>query len=473
MNSEKGVSLIITFFIMIIVLAVVLSISIILYNEIKVIRNIGDSVVAFYIADSGVEKTLFYDRKVVPDDATGNKRGACNICASCPDCTCTSQPSGSACKPASCENCTITFNSSLAGNKTYSVIAKVFPSVNDNTFSAISIDSIGSYNHAIGVDAVKRAIELNVVKQETGQPIPPLTVIATSPGSAPINQPVTFFAIASPPDIGNYSYDWSGACTGTGSSCTASFSAPKVYSATVLVTDLEDSSRTASAVASVTITPPAPWTICGDNLTDSRDNKTYGTVKIGNQCWMAQNLNVGARVAGSVSQGTSCSSIQKYCYNDSDTGCSGTGKYGGLYQWSQAMCGSAIAGTQGICPAGWHIPTHDEFTTLERVVCASLGTSAGTCANYFPYNTTTIGGRGANEGTALKDGGSSGFNGVYAGGHSSIFFNVGLNGYFWSSLQDSNTSDAWVRYLYTGSSTVFRDNSKSKTNGFSVRCVKN
>lgn len=63
-GNEKGVALIITFFIMIIILAVTLSISSILYSEIKILRNIGSSVVAFYAADSGIEKVLYYDRQV-------------------------------------------------------------------------------------------------------------------------------------------------------------------------------------------------------------------------------------------------------------------------------------------------------------------------------------------------------------------------------------------------------------------------
>ena len=54
-------------------------------------------------------------------------------------------------------------------------------------------------------------------------------------------------------------------------------------------------------------------TACGSTtFTDSRDGKTYSTVSIGDQCWMAQNLNVGTLTAGTNNQGTSCSSIQKY-----------------------------------------------------------------------------------------------------------------------------------------------------------------
>jgi hypothetical protein len=75
-DNQKGVSLIITFFIMIIILAVVLSISILLYSEIKIIRNVGNSVVSFYAADSGIEKVLFYDRQVLPMTFTTT---ACDI----------------------------------------------------------------------------------------------------------------------------------------------------------------------------------------------------------------------------------------------------------------------------------------------------------------------------------------------------------------------------------------------------------
>lgn len=75
-NKEKGVSLIMTFFIMIIILSVVLAISIILYSEIKIIRNMGNSVVSFYAAESGIEKVLYYDRQVVPEGAI---RGLCSM----------------------------------------------------------------------------------------------------------------------------------------------------------------------------------------------------------------------------------------------------------------------------------------------------------------------------------------------------------------------------------------------------------
>lgn len=84
MQKERGVSLIITFFILVIILAAVLAISTILYGEIKVIRNMGNSVVAFYAADSGVEKTLYYDRKIISDSSSSSQRGALTMNIFCP-----------------------------------------------------------------------------------------------------------------------------------------------------------------------------------------------------------------------------------------------------------------------------------------------------------------------------------------------------------------------------------------------------
>ncbi len=223
--------------------------------------------------------------------------------------------------------------------------------------------------------------------------------------------------------------------------------------------------------------PAGEW-VCGDTLIDTRDSKTYDTVLIGNQCWMAQNINVGTKIpAATRPQGTSCASasdIHKYCQEDNDANCT---IYGGLYDLAQTICGATgCNGTgaapnddcaspiQGICPAGWHIPSHYEFTTLERAVCTS-----DTCATDFPYDESTGGFFGTNEGAELKSGGSSGFNALLAGysasGHT---LSLGERCYFWSSSQ---TNGAWDRYLDSRYTTVGRYDS-AMFYGFSIRCIK-
>ncbi len=135
----------------------VLGISIILVSEIKMIRGMGNSVVAFYAADSGIEKTFYYDRKVIPG---GGNRGLCYICDSCSDCQdCTpSLPEGSSlskdCGSQTCTNCTISYHTEFgeAGDeREYEVKATVVPFYG---FSKTTIESFGDY------EKTTRAIDL-------------------------------------------------------------------------------------------------------------------------------------------------------------------------------------------------------------------------------------------------------------------------------------------------------------------------
>jgi len=244
----------------------------------------------------------------------------------------------------------------------------------------------------------------------------------------------------------------------------------RAISSTATVTDsFSDSTKIASSTnvtvdtvnGNVSLSEASSWT-CGSALFDTRDAKSYATVLIGSQCWMQENLNVGSKVAGSATQTTSTSTIQKYCYSDSEANCT---TYGGLYQWDQAMGGSTTAGATGICPTSWHIPTHDEWTLLERTTCTS-----GSCVADFPYDTTTTGYRGTDEGTTLKNGAGS-FKGLLAGYRNTLgsFTTVGVYTYLWSSFQSG--SSAWRRNLYSGNATVNRD-TNDKAYGFSVRCLK-
>lgn len=114
-----------------------------------------------------------------------------------------------------------------------------------------------------------------------------------------------------------------------------------------------------------------------NTLTDLRDGQVYRTTKIGDQTWMAQNLNY--RYLGGTADLPDSSS---FCYENKSQNCVTYGRY---YTWSAAMdsagltpgnkvsgCGegstcSVAKPFRGICPAGWHLPSLSEFTTLISV----------------------------------------------------------------------------------------------------------
>jgi uncharacterized protein (TIGR02145 family) len=212
---------------------------------------------------------------------------------------------------------------------------------------------------------------------------------------------------------------------------------------------------------------------CGDALVDSRDSKSYATILIGSQCWMKQGLNVGTRVNGGTTQdgysGTTCTTIKKYCYADTDANCDSNNNPnypdGGLYQWDQAMCGSTTAGVQGICSSGWHIPTDAEQYILENYLKDNGQTCDASRGGGWDCSTA---------GTKLKPGGSSGFeinlSGYYDGGGS--FANRTSSVYFWSSTQ-YDASNAWYRLLSSSNATVYRWIDNKASSGFTVRCLKN
>ncbi|GAB4290937.1 MAG: hypothetical protein Kow0068_16300 [Marinilabiliales bacterium] len=198
---------------------------------------------------------------------------------------------------------------------------------------------------------------------------------------------------------------------------------------------------------------------CGDTLIDSRDGQQYPTVLIGTQCWMAKNLNYGTMISASTDQSDN-GIVEKFCYNDNSANCN---IYGGLYQWDELMGYTTTPGVQGICPTGWHVPTDNEWKTLEMAV--GMSQSDADIDNAW---------RGTDEGTKLKLGGSSGFDALLGGGKFSTGSFSALNsyGYYYTSNEyTANTLNAWRRCFNT-TPQIGRWNTFPKTYGFSVRCVK-
>lgn len=204
-------------------------------------------------------------------------------------------------------------------------------------------------------------------------------------------------------------------------------------------------------------------------FTDERDGKKYRTVIIGNQVWMAQNLNFGTRINGDRTMRDDVV-YTKYCYNDKESNCD---VYGGLYQWGEAMQYSRLSGSKGICPKGWHIPSDVDWKKLEQYLGMSV-----TEANETGYR-----GGGAHVGTKLKTRSSmwdvadarefpiSGFNALPSGYRYAFgtYYYIDEYGFFWTSTEASDTY-IWYRLLSSKDSKVRRDY-YYKTIGFSVRCI--
>lgn len=162
MTKQKGFTLIVVFFVMAIMLSVVLSLTMILLGQINTMKNFGNSVAAYYLTESGIEKTLYFDRREIPDVAT---RGFCNICSpevcsqgsgfnNCNDCTLTAletsttegeEGTTSGCDITKCTDCQLTYNTSFntsSGKKTLKVRAVV---TQKGDFSETDIFSTGSF----------------------------------------------------------------------------------------------------------------------------------------------------------------------------------------------------------------------------------------------------------------------------------------------------------------------------------------
>ena len=199
-------------------------------------------------------------------------------------------------------------------------------------------------------------------------------------------------------------------------------------------------------------------------LTDSRDGQKYKTTKIGEQVWMAENLNYAYL------QPTDELDSSSFCYDNDPAMCK---KYGRLYLWSAAMdsagvlkndgkgkgCGyGAECGVegpiQGICPKGWHLPSGDEFDKLLVNVGASWKEqSVNLIANSW------VDGKDEYGFSALPAG--------YYGSYGKRFYDLGYDAYFWSSTE-YDSYGAYYLYLYDGRTGV---NGSGQDNGRSVRCL--
>jgi general secretion pathway protein G len=236
---------------------------------------------------------------------------------------------------------------------------------------------------------------------------------------------------------------------------------------------------------------------------------TYNVVNIGTQYWLAENLNVGTRIDGN-SSGPTCyhvfgtinwnscqtnpSTVEKYCFNDSDANCTTDGA---LYEWPEALqlpydCNystsvdngdgtftitcpdsgdhTIAAEQQGLCPTGWHIPTFSEFQTLAQNSDpgCDLNCDSGACS------CTTAGGELKSAPASWDGTDNYGFAALPAGYRhvNGLFYDqTGSLRLISSTPVISSPLFAW-RMAFLSGTTLMDGNIGGRVYGFSVRCIK-
>ena len=210
------------------------------------------------------------------------------------------------------------------------------------------------------------------------------------------------------------------------------------------------------------------------SLTDDRDGQTYKTVKIGEQWWMAENLNY-AYTGVPFKDGNNTSDSTSWCYDNDAANCV---KYGCLYTWAAAMdsagiipgntangcgygeiCNLGNVKVRGVCPEGWHLPDTTEWNALFNAVGGKE--TAGIMLR-------------STEGWINNGNGSDAyfFSALPAGDRSinGNFYDEGYIADFWSSTEDGSDAAYHMGLGYNNDTPYLYG--VIKYYGFSVRCLR-
>ena len=212
-------------------------------------------------------------------------------------------------------------------------------------------------------------------------------------------------------------------------------------------------------------------------FTDPRDGKTYKWVKIGEQVWMAENLNYtgcGTHITDD-DEWYHNLDYDGWCYYDNNENYADT--YGVLYQWKAAKTA---------CPVGWHLPTDEEWTQLVNYlrengfaydsydgIVDRFGIAKSLAADNGWSISDKPGAVGNSDFPAFRN--KSGFSALPGGIRScfSYFRELGDYGYWWSATESSSDS-AYSRCIYYNYNAVYHDDYDNiiMLYGLSVRCVR-
>lgn len=178
------------------------------------------------------------------------------------------------------------------------------------------------------------------------------------------------------------------------------------------------------------------------SFTDPRDRRTYKTVVIATQIWMAENLAYLPYI----------SPTSKYSFTDTCYYLYDYEAYGVLYNWSAAI---------NACPVGWHLPSDEEWTLLSNYL-GGESVAGGKMK-------TTTGWNRPNEG----DTNESGFSALLGGGNFYSSGGLSLAGNYgrWWTSTSIGVNSAFTRYLEFNNTWLYRSGSV-RLSGYSVRCLK-
>ncbi len=234
-------------------------------------------------------------------------------------------------------------------------------------------------------------------------------------------------------------------------------------------------SKTAKmSVRGVRVSPAVQPFTCGTSKMKDADGNEYETVEIGTQCWTKSNLRSTKDKNGNdlVNGGTTASMTDPYYYVNSSVDAS---VYGHYYNWEAAKL---------VCPTGWHLPSHAEWTTLTNYVKANYSCD-GNVLSIAKALASTDGWKSTNgiccpgdQSTyANNETGFSAFPAGYFNPDYSSFSSKSERAVFSSSDLDticdpSSTTNQQNRTLLFKSVEVWQAGCYSLDRGMSVRCVK-
>ena len=279
---------------------------------------------------------------------------------------------------------------------------------------------------------------------------------------------------------GANSYSWSTGASGN------SITVNPTSSTTYTVTGTDSHGCTGNATVTVSVTsciPTGDAQPCpGHETVTDYDGNVYSTVKVGNQCWMKENLRTTHYANGAAIPlgGSNSSNTNSYYYINSSLDAA---TYGYYYNWPALMHGVASSatnpsGVQGVCPTGWHVPSDAEWTQLTDYVSSVPAYQCGSSTNIVKALASEMGwdsyGGECYPGDQTQHANNAtGFSAVPAGTCTgSSFGGASLSALFWSSTQEDNYyyTNTWGRILSYNTLSVIRSGG-NEASGFSVRCL--